>query len=576
MMNKNHVVAVSIAAVSLIAGLILGWAFFATSVPADSRSHQHLNASETQQTWTCSMHPQVRKTEAGDCPICGMDLIPLDDSASETNHDIIEMSASARKLAQIQTTAVQIGPIERTLQLSGETRSNPELLFTQSSHIPGRIESLAVNYTGQFVERGQEIARIYSPELINAQQELIEALSMEEQQPEFALAARQKLKSWKLTDAQIDALANKKDSVESFSIYSEASGFVSKLLVRRGDYIRAEAPFFELSDLSDVWVELDIYEQDFAWISVGTKVEFSTSAFPANTYTGSIFHIDPAIDSQSRVARALAKVENPGFQLKPGMLVRSTVYGKRSDLKTGLLVPKSAVMWTGRRSLVYQVYQTDEMVGYLMREVRLGPDLGDHYVVETGLRQDDEVVINGAFSIDAAAQLLGKPSMMNIPDQTTSDHARSNVQHQRQALTPEKQRILQELLLSYLDLKNALVVGNFEEAQPKAQLLETSIKSSMDVLAAIDLSSAKQLVEQGSQMILKTNVDQLRKDFIALSEAMIGIAEQSNIPFPVYVQFCPMANNDDGARWLSTEKEIRNPYYGDMMLTCGEVEKELN
>ncbi len=156
--------------------------------------------------WTCAMHPQIRMDEPGDCPICGMDLIPLKTTGSgdaSIDPDAIQLSAEAAALANVQTTIVSRQNPVKEVQLYGTIQVDERLSQSQTSHVNGRIEKLFVSFTGENVRRGQPLATIYSPELLNAQQELIEAVKMKDLQPALLQAVREKLRLWKLTDQQI-------------------------------------------------------------------------------------------------------------------------------------------------------------------------------------------------------------------------------------------------------------------------------------------------------------------------------------------------------------------------------------
>ena len=220
--NKTTVV---IAISTLAVGLLLGWIFFGKNSKVQPEEHNHAEmASSDNQTWTCSMHPQIKRNEPGDCPICGMDLIPLESESSEIDPMAVSMSPTAMQLAQVQTTVVGSGDAKKSIRLSGKVQADERLLFTQSSHIPGRIEKLTVNFTGEFISEGQIIAYVYSPELVTAQEELVEARKIKETQPSLFLAAKEKLKNWKLTDKQIEQILSSDKKIEQFPILANVSG----------------------------------------------------------------------------------------------------------------------------------------------------------------------------------------------------------------------------------------------------------------------------------------------------------------------------------------------------------------
>src|SRR6056297_2906695 len=206
MMKNINKTTVLIAFSFLVIGILLGLLFFGNSNSNQAEKHTSSIESESTEVWTCSMHPKVRKNEPGDCPICGMELIPLDSEDAAISADAVQMSPTAMQLAQVQTVVVGTDKAEKAIRLTGKVQPDERLLFTQSSHIPGRVEKLTVNFTGDFVSEGQVIAHIYSPDLVTAQRELLEAEKIKESQPSLFKAAREKLKNWKLTDRQVEQI----------------------------------------------------------------------------------------------------------------------------------------------------------------------------------------------------------------------------------------------------------------------------------------------------------------------------------------------------------------------------------
>lgn len=399
----------------VVAGLLLGWLLF--HHPAEKQTDgvqiEQAHDEHEHSIWTCSMHPQIRKDEPGDCPICGMDLIPLQNDASVMDENAIAMSESAMKLAEVQTTVVSKGGLSKELQLYGKIVPNERLLQSQAAHIPGRIDELLVNTTGEQVRRGQLLAKIYSPELITAQKELLEAAALKDKYPALLEATREKLRNWKLSDQQIDQLEQSRQTQTEFPIYANTSGIVTALKVAAGDYVSRGTVLFEVADLSSVWAEFDAYESDLPWISKNQTVNFTAQAMPGENFSGKVSFIDPVVNAATRVARIRVEVPNPGLKLKPEQFVNGTLSSSTQNQSSELLVPQSAVLWTGTRSVVYVKVPGAEQPSFKMREITLGPAMKNAWVVKDGLQEGEEIVTNGAFSVDAAAQLAGKPSMMN-------------------------------------------------------------------------------------------------------------------------------------------------------------------
>lgn len=407
---KNHAKTILIATGALIAGVFIGLAMNRSQTNAHRHEWQTEVSGES--VWTCSMHPQVRRNEPGQCPICGMDLIPVGTDRSSEEPLAIRMSPTAMKLAQVQTSPVGHRGVAKTIRLSGKVQPNERLLRTQASHVSGRIERLLVDFTGQYIRQGTRLADIYSPDLVSAQQELIVAARLKDEQPGIYRSAREKLRNWKLRNEEIDALEKNEQADGIFPIYSNTDGYVLERKVEQGDYINKGQSLFEIADLSTLWVLFDVYESDLQGIHTDDRVEITVGALPGRTWTGTINYIDPVIDPQTRVARARAEVRNTDLSLKPEMFTSGVVFSPPDDSRE-LTVPKSAVLWTGKRSIVYVKNEDENGVYFLLRELELGADLGNSYAVRSGLSHGEEVATHGAFSIDAAAQLSGKPSMMS-------------------------------------------------------------------------------------------------------------------------------------------------------------------
>ena len=289
---------VIIAAITLVVGLLAGWLIFGGNKSNSHDDHELVKTEINGETvWTCSMHPQIRQNEPGDCPICGMELIPLeDDQNDDIDPNAISMSPTAMQLANVSSAIVgKMNPVKQ-VRLTGKVQADERLVYSQSSHIPGRIEKLLVNFTGEFVNKGQTIAYVYSPELVTAQEELFEAQKIAESQPQLFAAAKEKLKNWKLSDKQIDEILASGKKMEEFPIQADIAGYVSSKMINRGDYVRQGETIYEIADLSKVWVLFDVYESDMSWIKKGDKVNFTIASLPGESFTGNITWLDPVID----------------------------------------------------------------------------------------------------------------------------------------------------------------------------------------------------------------------------------------------------------------------------------------
>ncbi len=404
-----------IALVFLVIGLFIGKTFFA------GKTGENIQTTETVEKhaehWTCSMHPQIDMPEPGKCPICGMDLIPKKENQDEElAPNRFKMSKNAVELANVQTFTVgenKLTDNKRELSLSGKIVENERNTRTQTAHFGGRIEKLYYRAEGDFVKKGSLIALIYSPELVTAENELIQALEVKESQPELYNSVRKKLLNWKLTEGQFREIEQTKKIITNFKIYADYSGIITKMYIEEGDHVKEGSKLFDIINLSTVWAEFDVFERDISYIKTGGNIKIKPNAYPNTVINAKIDFIDPLLDPQTRTIKIRATVRNKNYKLKPEMIITGE-YKIDTDnkSKTAILIPKSAVMWTGKRSIVYVKPKKDK-AEFELREVELGKDIGSMYEIVSGLSPGEEVVSNGTFTIDAAAQLQGKASMMN-------------------------------------------------------------------------------------------------------------------------------------------------------------------
>ena len=556
----------------MILGIFLGWLFFHPS-PKNGEKHDHSSEVVQGTIWTCSMHPQIRLEEPGKCPICGMDLIPLvQNSSASIDPDAIHLTAEAAQLANVLTTVVSREKPVKEIRLYGKVQADERLLQSQVAHVPGRIDRLAVNFTGESVVKGQVLAQVYSPELVTAQQELLEAASTKETQPAIYEAAREKLRQWKLTDSQIANIETSGSVQSTVDITSNTDGIVTSRRVNTGDHVSQGTVLFDIADLSRVWVMFDAYESDLQFLRTGEKISFTLQSLPGENFSASIVFVDPVIDPVTRVAKVRVEIGNQSGRFKPEMFATGIVSSNLVKYRDNLVIPKSAVLWTGKRSIVYvKQPDTDEPV-FKIREIGLGPMLGESYVVTDGLTEGEEIVTNGAFSVDAAAQLEGKPSMMNPQVEKT----------QISSVAEAKSTVLvKEIVSSYLQLKNALVKDNSAEAAEAGKAVEVAFKNFNRTSLTADQKKVFKDVEADALEHAehigenKGNIKHQREHFELLSNDIYDLVKTFDGGLVLYWDFCPMYSNNKGAYWLSETREIQNPYFGKEMLTCGVIKEEL-
>ncbi|WP_034918980.1 efflux RND transporter periplasmic adaptor subunit [Gillisia sp. CAL575] len=581
-MENKKIIIIVIA--TLIVGAGLGWLLKPSSAASENvamesaEGHDH-EGDSVAEIWTCSMHPQIRQSEPGACPICGMDLIPLKTEDAGGDPDSYQMSENAIKLANITSEIVGTGSASKELRLNGKVQVDERNSYSQSTHIPGRIEQLSINFTGEKVSRGQTLAMVYSPELVNAQEELLQAASIKASQPELFEAAKEKLRNWKIGNSQIDRILANGKAIQRFPIGADVNGIVTEKIVELGDYVERGMPLYEISDLSKVWVLFDLYESELAWVKEGSKVKYTVNSIPGETFEGTISFVDPIINSQTRVASARIEVNNKDGRLKPEMFVSGIVKNEGSKTDTQeIVIPKSAVLWTGTRSVVYMKEIVNGRSSFKLREIVLGPGLGDSYIVKEGLTSGEEIVTNGTFTVDAAVQLSGRPSMMSPKSESTTKTSDSFV---KVAISENEKQEFEGILTNYLKIKDALVEDDYSSAKKLNSKVNDQInninKSQFNNEAGkIWESFQKELLASTNTMATAKDIKEMRNNFDEFSETMIGMVKTFQLTSKeLYVLHCPMVDSNKGSDWLSASSEIKNPFYGSAMLTCGELKSTI-
>jgi len=592
---QNYIIGLAI----LLVGFGAGWIFRPSSTnnnleKMDHSDHARDSAvssdSNSEETWTCSMHPQIRQNEFGICPICEMDLIPLDNNFSNDDPAVLQMSLEATKLAQIQTTIVGGGSVSKSsttsnnILVDGTIAMDERSIKSQTTHVGGRLESMLINFEGDYVKAGQKIASVYSTDLLAASQELLTAAKFDGRIDGIKDASIQKLKNWKISASQIDQILATGKPIETIDIYADHSGYVISKKVSQGDYIKTGQSLYTVGSTGRVWLIFNVFESDLSGIRKGQQVTFTTPALGNKEMTARITYIDPLMNNASRTATVRAEINNAGNRLKPGMLLKGKIDVKSTSSSTAstVVIPKSALLWTGDRSVVYVKLSDAEVPSFKFREVIIGSQSGDQVIITEGLANGEEIVTHGAFSVDAAAQLNNNMSMMNRNVGLKPDARADRLPDYVESTPAEFKSQLSVLAQAYIQLKETFVDTDATAAQSAASAFLT-VSENVDMSLVQDdahlywMEQLNAINAHGKKISESSDIETQRKQFYFLSQAMIksikvfGVSSES-----LYVLYCPMANNNQGADWISSETAIRNPYFGDKMMKCGSVKDTLN
>ncbi|MFA4947485.1 MAG: efflux RND transporter periplasmic adaptor subunit [Candidatus Krumholzibacteriia bacterium] len=589
--------------VGLIAGLAIGRGCVSRGAPAGTEKSAAetggIRAAAKAQIWTCAMHPQIRQPKPGKCPICGMDLIPVaNDSAAETDQPRqIALSPAARKLAEVAVAPVERRSVAVEIRMVGKVQFDETRLAYIAPRVSGRIDRLYANFTGMPVKAGDRLADMYSPELVSAQQELLLAVKSSggaAASSSLLDATRERLRLWDLTVEQIAEIERSGQVRDHVTFYSPIGGIVVEKEAREGLYVEAGMRIFTVADLSNVWVQLDAYESDLAWLRSAQSVAFQAEAYPGETFKGTITFISPLLDPMTRTVKVRVNAPNADGRLKPEMFVRAVVQAAvagngKAPADLPLVIPASAPLVTGKRAVVYVALPGKEGV-YEGRDVVLGPRAGDYFVVLEGLQEGELVVINGNFKIDSSLQLQGKPSMMApeggaAPVGHQHGEAPPAARPATKAVNPPTgaapevfRKQLGGVLNHVLTIADALADGNLEASLAGAS-------QARQALAAVDMSvltgdahvgwmqSLNALKLSLDKMATAKEIESFRTAFASLSPEMANAVKTFG-PVrsePIYYIRCPMAFDNRGATWLQKSKTVRNPYFGKAMPTCGKM-----
>jgi Cu(I)/Ag(I) efflux system membrane fusion protein len=445
------------------------------------------------------------------------------------------------------------------------------------------------------------MATIYSPDLISAQEELIQALKFKDniQNSTYGTAqktaidtvkaSREKLSLLGLSSEQITKIETTRASNKIIDINSPIQGIVIEKTAEEGMYVKTGTRIYTVADLSFVWVKLDAYESDLALIKYGDIVEFSTETYPGKTFEGQVDFIDPVVTQSSQTIKVRVSVPNESLELKPGMFVNAIVKSQIDGSSTlaPLIIPVTAAMKTGTRAIVYVEVQKKKPT-YEGREITLGPKVGNFYIVKGGLKEGERVVTRGNFKLDAEMQIRAKPSMMSEDKDTMTDM--QNEQHeeisnkteqseQMDAIPEKFSSQLNKVLQSYFAIQKAMVNDDSKDVSKATQLAVESLKS-------VDMT----LLDHKTHMLWMKNADALsmtlqmlskqstlvkqRELLPRLTDEMLQVVQQFSVgQANIYKASCPMAFDNKGASWLQDSDKIQNPYFGNVMQTCGSIDE---
>ncbi|QDT96430.1 efflux RND transporter periplasmic adaptor subunit [Gimesia aquarii] len=622
----------------LILIILLGLAQRVGWIQAGGTSVAATSQDGKKQIFTCPMHPQIRQPKPGRCPICGMELVPTSKSGGNIDQMAITIEPFQRRLANIQTAEVKSEPVSTTIETIGMIQIDESRQATIAAYIDGRIERLFADYTGVEVEKGDHLAVVYSPELFSAQIELLEArnalknmtsaalASVRQVQEKLVTNSRQKLVELGMTETQINQLLSTGKAQSRLTIYAPIGGTVTEKLAEEGKYITAGEPIYRIANLSTVWLMMELYPEDASQIRFGQIVEAELQSLPGKKLKGRVVFIDPTVNPSRRTVGVRVEFRNDDGQLRPGdyakaeitvpigpqgkvydaelagkwispmhpqvirdkpgdcpicgmKLVPTSRYGytdKPVSQPEALTVPRSAVLLAGDHSVVYVETKPGR---FELRNVTLGPLLGNRAVILSGVKKGEKVATSGNFLIDSQMQLSGKPSLIDPTRYVPEEKAKKKSGPLKfdsiniQIIPGQVGEQLEKMYRVYFAIQKSLAGDKKITEEQASALIGLSKQLANDSRFSSPVRVELKQIQTKSEHLHHLSIEEARKNFKSISHAIVKLATQirgSNTKQSFNHFFCPMVP-EGGGDWLQLDEKLINPYFGSQMLHCGEL-----
>ncbi len=583
------------------------------------------NAASGDDRYICPMMCTPATGEPGRCPVCAMERV----KDADVNRRILATIAVARCLVGIRTAIARLGPVSQTIRTIGSIDYDESKLATISAYVGGRIEKLYANYVGVPVEKTDDLALIYSPDLYSAQVEYTTAiqgggLKRLGGSSDFSELARQKLIELGLTEDQVAEVRTSGEAESRIRLRSPISGTVIRKFAVEGDYLKAGDPVYRIADLSSVWLMLDLYPDDASRIRFGQQVEAEVSSVPGDVFTGRVAFIDPTVNEKTRTVRVRVEMLNPDGKLRPGDYATARVYvpAIRQDLiydpllagkyispmhpqvirenpgdcpicgmkliptsrlgyadaplptQQVVTVPRDAVLMAGENSIVYIESDPGR---FAIRRVTVGPMTDDDAVILEGISPGETVATDGNFLIDSQMQLAGNPSLMDPSKATMYPPGPLALPVQEPVvLGGETGEEFDRAFEAYFAIQKTLAA----DETPSPVIVNRLGESLGKLLESPEVpDNAQSQLERAKRSVdrLTGSLEQSREGFRPLSHALLKAANFARGPKTseqLVHMFCPMVSGG-GGDWMQHGGELVNPYFGREMLSCGEIVKDM-
>jgi len=557
----------------------------------EQAAHDH--AAETPATkYTCPMHPSVIQDGPGKCPICGMDLVPKSQSSGDDNN--LMLNESQIRLANITTQKVALQSIGQTVVINARLVVDQDYSEVITSRAAGRVERLFFKETGRVIKKGEPLYELYSETLLTLQKEYLlakdqyEALGKTEARYEsFLKASERKLLLYGLSKNQVEQLGQSRTVQQRITFLAPASGMITEINASEGQYLSEGGVLYKIENISRLWLEAELYPQETSLVKIGDQINIRVSGYESFPVETKVTFLSPEYRANTQIVIMRAAIENQDMKFKPG--TQAQVLLSHSARKT-LAIPTDAVIRDGKGTHVYVESDTNT---FQPRMVKTGLEDFEKVEITEGLMEDEIVVVSGAYLLYSelvlkkgvspmaghqhdAMNSVGKDNKMQ-PD------APQQMDTKKQTITidPRFSEQLAAVLEPYQKMKDALVASNAKSANQESKKFSATLKKvDMNLLqgeAHINWMEKLSAMERTSASIqIENDIEKQRALFSDLTNALyVSIKMYSVNGLHAYYQYCPMAFDNKGAYWLSLDKEISNPYFGEQMLTCGETKETL-
>lgn len=546
-------------------------------------------ASGAQEIHTCPMHPQIRQPGAGSCPICGMPLVPATASGGDVDELAVSIEPVQRRLANIQTAAVEEKPVSTVIRTIGSIQIDESRQATIASYVDGRVERLFADYTGVVVRKGDHLAVVYSPQLYSAQVEFIEARStlektsgaalelVREAQTRLVANSRQRLIELGMTEEQLAELEASGNAQSRLTIYSPVGGTVIEKLAEEGKYVSAGQPIYRIANLSTVWLMLELYPEDASRIRFGQVVEAELTSMPGKTLEGRVAFIDPRVNQSSRTVGVRVEFTNEKGELRPGDYARANIqipigpqgevydeqlagkwispmhpqvirdepgdcpicgmqlvptsrYGyveQPVDRQSSIVIPRSALLMAGEHSVVYVETEPGR---FELRNVTLGPILKDVAIIQDGVEPGEQVATAGNFLIDSQMQLAGKPSLID-PERFVRKDPFRNTPLEFESIAVQKVggqtgQQIEQLYQAYFAIQKSLSADKLPTEDAVQTLSQLAEQLAIDEALPEDVRKQYAEIVDSSQHLHHLPIDEARTKFKPISHAVVTLATE--------------------------------------------------